>query len=308
MKNVFTNLPMEFHIPSTYDTIIVADFFVDELEGGAELTTESLIKEAPEARKIFKLHSNSLTPKLVQENKDKTFIVTNFVTATSEGLTELVTQKVNYYIIEYDYKYCRFRSEGLHLMQTKKPCDCSTNESIKAVLVPFFQNAQKIFWMSEAQKKHYLSRVPEIKEVPSEILSSVFDRDSLEFIESLYQETKNKEKRNEVAMLSKDNGSWIKGIESTIAFLKVEGKEFVHLPKLPYRQFLKEMSKYKTFCFRPSDRDTCPRIATEAKLLGLDLLLNRHVQHKDESWFNGSREEIIKYLSSRSEFFWNNIK
>lgn len=308
MKNVFTNLPMEFHIPSTYDTIVVADFFINDVQGGAELTTESLIKEAPNTRKIFKLHANSLTPKLIKENKDKIFIITNFVTATSESLAELIEQKVNYYIVEFDYKYCRFRSEGLHLIQTKKPCDCATNESIKGILVPFFQNAKKIFWMSEAQRKHYGGKLPEVKEVPSEILSSVFDKESLQFIESLYQETKDKEKQKEVAILSKDNGSWIKGIESTIAYLNVEGKDFIHLPKLPYHQFLKEMAKYQTFCFRPSDKDTCPRIVIEAKLLGLDLLLNRNVQHKDESWFNGSREEMVKYLSSRSEFFWNNIK
>jgi len=308
MKNVFTNLPMEFHIPSMFDTVVVADFFVEEIQGGAELTTESLIKEAPRSRKIFKLHSNSLTPELIRNNKDKTFIITNFVTATSESLDTFVEEAVKYYIIEFDYKYCRFRSEGLHLMQTKKPCDCATNEAIKNVLVPFFKAAQKIFWMSEAQKKHYTTKVPEIKEVNSEVLSSVFDKESLDFIESLYQETKNKEKLKKIAILSKDNSSWIKGIESTIAYLNVEGKEYVHLPKLPYKQFLAEMAKYQTFCFRPSDKDTCPRIVIEAKLLGLDLLLNRNVQHKDEAWFNSSREEMINYLSSRSEFFWSNIK
>lgn len=308
MKNVFTNLPMEFHIPSMFDTVVVADFFVEEIQGGAELTTESLIKEAPRSRKIFKLHSNSLTPELIRNNKDKTFIITNFVTATSESLDTFVEEAVKYYIIEFDYKYCRFRSEGLHLMQTKKPCDCATNEAIKNVLVPFFKAAQKIFWMSEAQKKRYTTKVPEIKEINSEVLSSVFDKESLDFIESLYQETKNKEKLKKIAILSKDNSSWIKGIESTIAYLNVEGKEYVHLPKLPYKQFLAEMARYQTFCFRPSDKDTCPRIVIEAKLLGLDLLLNRNVQHKDEAWFNSSREEMINYLSSRSEFFWSSIK
>jgi hypothetical protein len=307
MKNVFTNLPMEFHIPKMYDTIVVADFFVDDVQGGAELTTESLIKEAPKTRKIFKLHSNSLTPKLIQENKDKTFIITNFVTATSEGLNELVEQNINYYVIEFDYKYCRFRSEGLHLMQTKKPCDCSTNQSIKEIIVPLFQNAKKIFWMSEAQKKHYGTKIPEIKDLPSEVLSSVFDKETLDYIESVYRETKDIQKRTEIAILSKDNVSWIKGIESTIAYLNVEGKDFIHLPKLPYKEFLAEMAKYQTFCFRPSDKDTCPRIVIEAKLLGLDLLLNRNVQHKDEVWFNGSREDIVKYLSSRPEVFWNSI-
>lgn len=307
MKNVFTNLPMEFHIPKTFDTIFVSDFFVEEVQGGAELTTEALIKEAPGQKKIFKLHANSLTPKLIRENKDKIFIITNFVTATSEALHEFINSNVTYFIIEYDYKYCKFRSEGLHLMQAKKPCDCASNESIKEIIVPFFKNAKKVFWMSEAQKKHYLNRIPELTEINSVVLSSVFDKDTLLYINKLYEEMKDKEKISKVAILSKEGSTWIKGIESTVAYLNVEGKEYSHLPKLPYKQFLKELSRYEAFCFRPSDKDTCPRIVIEAKLLGLNLLMNRNVQHKDETWFSGSREDLLSYLEKRVEFFWSNI-
>jgi len=307
MKNAFSNLPMEFHIPKLYNTVFVADFFIDDIQGGAELTTEALIKEAPSSKKIFKLHANSLTPKLIKDNKDKLFVITNFVTATTEALSELIESGVKYYIIEYDYKYCKFRSEGLHLMQAKKPCDCAANKAIKDIIVPFFKNAQKVFWMSEAQRKHYLNRIPELQDLSSEILSSVFDKETLQFINKLFIETKDKEKVKKVAILSKEGSTWIKGIESTIAYLNVEGKEYIHLPKLPYNQFLKELSKYETFCFRPSDKDTCPRIVIEAKLLGLNLLMNRNVQHKDEAWFIGNREEMLSYLNNRVDFFWSNI-
>jgi hypothetical protein len=43
----------------------------------------------------------------------------------------------------------------------------------------------------------------------------------------------------------------------------------------------------------------------EAKLLGCDLDMNELVQHTGEEWFDGSYDDIIKYLKSRPSFFWN---
>lgn len=308
MRNVFTNLPVEFHVPKFIKTIFVSDFFVNEVQGGAELTTEALITQSPNPNNIFKMHASSLTEEIVKANKDKIFILTNFISASVEGLAALTDYNVKYYIIEYDYKYCRFRSEGLHLIQTKKACDCYKNEHIKEVILKLFMGAEAIFWMSEAQKKHQISRLPELAEKQSYVLSSVFDEFSLNKIEFIYNSSVDKQKNEEVAILSKEGSTWIKGIESTEAFLKLDGKKYLHLPKKPYYEFLVELSKYKTFCFRPSDKDTCPRVTIEAKLLGLDLILNKNVQHKDEPWFNGSREEMLSYLKSRPSFFWERVK
>lgn len=307
MKNIFTGLPMEFHIPNYIKTIFVSDFYSNEVQGGAELTTDALISYAPPEQSVFRLHSGSLTDELIKKHKDKTFILTNFISATVEGLTALIENKAKYYIIEYDYKYCRFRSEGLHLIQTKKACDCFKNEQIKTLVSGLFLNSKAIFWMSEGQRKHYLLRLPELANVDSIILSSVFDLKSLETLNSLYESSKLNEKINKVAILSKESSSWIKGIESTEAFLKLDGKDFVNLPKKPYFEFLQEMSKYKTFCFRPSDKDTCPRVTIEAKLLGLELILNKNVQHKDETWFSSSREDTMEYLKTNPKLFWEKI-
>jgi len=307
MKNVFTGLPVEFHIPNFIDTVFVSDFYSNEVQGGAELTTDALISYAPSVNSIFKLHSGSLTEELLLKNRNKTFVLTNFVSAPLEGLMALYNNNINYYVIEYDYKYCRFRSEGLHLMQTKKACDCYKNEQIKNMILALYSNSKAIFWMSEGQKKQFLTRLPELSDVRSYVLSSVFDEFTIQKINELYDLTKSQEKINKVAILSKDNASWIKGIESTEAFLKLENKEYINIPKKPYFEFLEELSKYKTFCFRPSDKDTCPRITIEAKLLGLDLILNKNVQHKDEFWFNQERDYIMDYLRKNPSMFWNVI-
>jgi len=310
MRNLFTNIPMEFHIPNHYDTVFVADFFANDIQGGAELTTETLFKERPESRNVFKLHAGSLTPEIVAKNLDKNFVIFNFVTATREGLEALIQSGVKYSVVEYDYKYCKFRSEGLHLMQTKKPCDCTMNLEIRTLIQSLFCGAQNIFWMSEAQKKHFTSRIPEVANCNNHILSSCFDKETLKYINALHGVFGNPSfnKKEKVAILSNDNASWIKGIENTVAWLSVENREYEQLPKLPYEMFLKTLAQYKTFCFRPADKDTCPRIVIEAKALGLELLLNKNVQHKDEAWFTGTRDEMMEYLNSRPSFFWDTLK
>ena len=306
MRNLFTNIPMEFHIPNHYNTVFVADFFANDIQGGAELTTEALYKQRPEGKSVFKLHANSLTPELIERNLDKTFVVFNFVTANKEGLEVLIQSGAKYSVVEYDYKYCKFRSEGLHLMQAKKPCDCPANLEIRTLIQELFTRAQNVFWMSEAQKKHFITRIPEVGNCNNHILSSCFDAETLKYLDSLYQVFGNPafNKKEKVAILSNDNATWIKGIENTVAWLSVENKEYEHLPRLPYNEFLKVIAQYKTFCFRPADKDTCPRVVIEAKALGLELLLNKNVQHKDEQWFTGSREEMMDYLRSRPAYFW----
>jgi hypothetical protein len=60
---------MEFVIPKQAQVVIVNDFFVSDLQGGAELTTEALISYSP--YQCFKLHSQSDKEENVIYNKDK---------------------------------------------------------------------------------------------------------------------------------------------------------------------------------------------------------------------------------------------
>ena len=64
----------------------------------------------------------------------------------------------------------------------------------------------------------------------------------------------------------------------------------------------------KGICFKPTALDTCPRFVIEAKTLGCELELNDNVQHLKENWFNNSSvEEMLDYLKTRRETFWNAV-
>ena len=48
--------------------VFVSDMFVQDYVGGAELTTEALIKSAP--YEIARIRSKQLTPQVIQDNRD----------------------------------------------------------------------------------------------------------------------------------------------------------------------------------------------------------------------------------------------
>ena len=73
---------------------------------------------------------------------------------------------------------------------------------------------------------------------------------------------------------------------------------------MEYEDFLKKLSCSKGLIFLPNGGDTCPRLVMEAKMLGCELVLNEHVQHKDDDWFTGTPEECMAYLRTRVDCFW----
>ena len=113
-------------------TIFVADFFIDEYVGGAELTTHALMKSCPNDAK--KIKCNDLNLDFVITNKDNDWIICNFASLRDE-IKLSIAKNCTYSIVEYDYKFCNFRSPELHQKTTGGNCDCSLQPKNKINLV-----------------------------------------------------------------------------------------------------------------------------------------------------------------------------
>ena len=83
--------------------VAVADAFASQYIGGAELTTKALLQKKSDS--VLKINSHSLTDKLIEDNKDKTWLIFNFSNVEEKMLIKLV-KTVEYSIVEYDYKFC----------------------------------------------------------------------------------------------------------------------------------------------------------------------------------------------------------
>ena len=277
------------------DTIFVADFFADTYVGGAELTTEAILERSP--CPITKMQCKNLNAQFVLENKNKKWIFGNFANIDMGLLLYFMAQDIDYSIIEYDYKYCQYRTPQLHKQYQGQCCEYSPRAQL---IFSFFLNAKSIWYMSHAQKQWYENACGSLTQTNSHVLSSVFDKKSLEQLSSL--DCTNK---NELFLIQKHTNP-AKGTEASLAYAKSNNLDYELFSDLTHEELLHKFSTYKGFICLPTDFDTCPRVAIEAKLMDCELVLNDNVQHRNEEWFQ-KKETIIPYMNERLEFFWKTI-
>jgi hypothetical protein len=294
----------------------ISDYFIQDGIGGAELTTDAIIKfgairqqeraiesthwmaQGAAGFDIGSVHCNKINVDIMKnsEDEDLHFIVCNFLQLQDDVKLYMI-KNCSYSIVEYDYKICKYRSFELHEINEGKPCDCETTTYGK-INSAFYGYADKVWFMSEKQRDKILAKVPVLKKENTEVLSSVFSLGDLRFIQSI----KDNEKDENYIIL--DSESPVKGTQECIQYAQDNDLKYELIRNLPYHELLIKLSMSKGLIFRPVASDTCPRLVIEAMMLGCDLHLNEHVQHKDEEWF-ANQESCYQYLLSRADAFWS---
>lgn len=276
--------------------IFVADVFVEECQGGAELTSEVIIKNS--TFDIEKIKCSLVTLDFIKNNKNTFWIFGNFA---SLGLEEKVyfLKNEDYSIIEYDYKYCEYRNDDLHNLYHGQ-CKCEGN-FIGKINSLFLFKSKIIWWMSEKQREHYMDKFPFLKKTNNKILSSLFEKETLEKILLLAKNPKNGK------WLILNSNSPVKNTNGCKEYAEKNNLLYEMVWGLKYKDMLEKMSTFQGVIFLPSGKDTCPRLTIEAKLLGCELVLNDKVQHAEESWFK-DKESIIDYLTGRENIFWEEVQ
>lgn len=288
-------------IPDDAEVIFVADMFVEDYPyGGAELTTEALIGSSP--FKVFKLHSKDVTLQLLEEGHKKFWIFGNFA-GMDFNLIPSIVANLRYAVLEYDYKFCRYRSPEKHEVVERQPCNCH-NEQYGKIVSAFLHGAKSLWWMSEGQKAKYESLFPFLRDKPSTVLSSVFDDPTFATIKLLREKYEDQPRSGWIVLGSP---SWIKGTEAAEQWCKQNGKEYESIWNVPYHEVLNKLAQAEGFVYLPQGADTCPRMVIEAKLLGCKLALNNNVQHATEEWFNADMMTLESYLFMARSRFWHGI-
>ena len=300
-SNLFST-EKEIEIPADCDIVFVSDMFVSDYLGGAEMTTEALIDGSPLS--VFSIHSEDVNLKLLERGFQKYWIFGNF-SRLDMDLIPTVVSNLKYSILEYDYKYCRYRSPEKHMFSENTPCDCH-NQIHGKIISAFYHGAKSLWWMSEAQMEKYHSVFPFLVENDNTVLSSVFDENFFAGIKILRDRQKNQKRKGWIVLGS---SSWVKGAQKAEEWCKRNDKEYEVVWNLPYGKVLEKLSKAEGFVYLPLGADTCPRMVIEAKLLGCQLQLNENVQHAKEAWFDtDDMFDTEAYLYAARNRFWNGIK
>lgn len=284
------------------DVIFVADLFEEDYSGGAEMTSEAIIRESP--FKVQKVHSRDVNLATLSQGVSKFWIFGNFSQLNPELIPSIVAN-LKYSVLEYDYKYCRFRSPEKHAASSGSPCDCHEQMSGKLISA-FYYGSQALWWMSEVQKEKYLTLFPFLSEKDNIVLSSVFSKHTLGTLQTLRSSVQGSERKGWIVLGSQ---SWVKGFDAAKAWCESNGKDYEVVWDLPYESLLAKLASAEGFVYLPAGGDTCPRMVIEAKLLGCQLHLNDDVQHKNEAWFaTDDLQSIQDYLYTSPELFWKAIR
>jgi len=274
--------------------ISCADAFVENYVGGAELTTEAILNSS--SMPIGRILSHDLTVDILKQFAHRFWIFGN-IANLSEDVILYCAKNINYSVIEYDYKFCKFRSIEKHV-SIEHECGCENTRHGKIMSI-FFAHAKNVWFMSHKQRQTYINKFPFLDNGRTKVLSSLFNNKVLNYFENL------EEKERDDVWLIQDSQSWIKGTSDAIEYAKKNDLNYELIKNMSHQQVLEKMSRSKGLIFLPRGGDTCPRLVIEAKLSGCELILNDFVQHKDEEWFAGSKEETLRYLHTRGKEFWD---
>ena len=303
-QNIFEDKPKDIIIPPECNVVFVSDIFAEDYAGGAELTTKAIIDSAPEYINIFKIHASQITQATIESGYQKYWVFGNYA-SLNPNFIPLFVRNCKYSILEYDYKFCKYRSVEKHKSETGQDCDC--HESTHGKIVSAFKHgARTVFWMSELQFRRYEERFPFLGDSNEGsrqiILSSVFSDHTLATLLELGQ---NAEDNGKWIVLGSE--SWIKGKKASIEYCEKNNLDYEVLWEVPYQEFLERLSKSAGLVYMPLGGDTCPRMVLEAQLMGKQTIVNENVQHASEFPFTGGNlQDVWDYISGRAEHFWVN--
>ena len=301
-QNVFGESPPKIEIPEDCQIVFVSDLFAMDHLGGAELTTEAIITSSPYG--VFRLHSKNVSLKTLEQGHGKHWVFGNFA-SMDLNLIPTIIGNMNYSIVEYDYKYCRYRSPEKHLSAEGKDCNCNNEENGKLISA-FYYGSKSIWWMSINQMKKYHEMFPFLSGVNNAVLSSVFDESFFIKTKELVEKSRGKEREKWLVIGST---SWIKGTQDAERHCQENDLDYEIVWNLAYDEMLEKMSQSEGLVFLPKGADTCPRTVIEAKLLGCNIITNENTQHASEPWFSTDDATVtFNYLYSARNRFWSGIK
>jgi glycosyltransferase involved in cell wall biosynthesis len=288
-------------VPESAKVILVSDYFIGEYSGGAELSNHSLLKSSP--LDVFEMKSKHVTMELLQKYQNKFWVFSN-IGELDINLIPSIAVNVEYSIIEYDFKFCKYRSPLKHKEAEGTPCDCPKSDFGKLMAL-YFNSARSLYFMSELQAEYVFQAFPFLRESGKwSVVSSLFDQEFFKKINLL--NASNVEKNDKYLVLN--SPSWIKGVQSSIEYCEKNNLDYELVFGLPYEQLLDKLAESKGLVSMPLDWDSCPRLTIEAKLLGCDVRTNENVLHRDEEWFNTDDiNEISSYLYLGPQRFWNGV-
>jgi len=262
--------------------VFIADFFTDQVLGGGELNNDELIKILSAwGHQIVKINSHFVTTNFIEQNKDKKFIIANFINLRRDCFEVLYDKQ--YIIYEHDHKYLTTRNPGV-FPDFKAPKEAIINYK-------FYKEAKAVLCQSSFHKG-IVEKNLELENIIS-TGGNLWSTESLNLMREISQKGKNKA----CSILKSNIGH--KNTFEALRFCQVKNLECELIEDKDYHNFLRKLGSNEKFIFFPKTPETLSRVVVEARMMGASVITNNLVGATKEDWFKFKGKELIKIMDSK---------
>jgi len=263
--------------------IFIADYFTDQVLGGAEVCNEIVIEELQKRdHRIYKILAERVTLEFLNKTKNLLYIISNFAKLKKECVNYIVENGVKYLLYMHDHAYTPSRNPGL-FKDYVVPKDKIINEGL-------FEKAKVVFGQTKFHCEIMQKNLPKCTNIVN--LGGSLWRDEVFDYLSLLSD---REKESVAAIMASKIGH--KNTLGAVKYCEKSDIEYKLIKPGPQKRFLRDLSKCSTLVFLPLTPETCSRIVLEAKMLGLKVITNNKVGAVSELWFPKHKgKELIKFL------------
>lgn len=270
--------------------LYIADFFKDQVQGGAEISDNVVIEYLSQRIGVHKIQSHNfqefLNIEAAIKGRIKTVIVSNFANMSEDFKQKLQTDwKSKYIVIERDNKFIKNRNLALY-KNYEAPLEDVANRD-------FYQNAKKVFGLT-TKHVQYMKRYLDPANIES-LGCTHFDKQSIEYLRDLINTSVSTEDTNMYAIM--------RGKRQDLAehYCKVHNLSYTVLPKLGHKEFLYELSKYQGLVFFSHAVEAFCRVILEARILGLEIITDDKNGVAYEKWFQENKgQDLLSELEIKT--------
>jgi hypothetical protein len=259
--------------------ILISDFTTKEApHGGSEWVNEVLIKK-------FNLDFE-YSSQLQSWDPENFYIISNISLMDPTLVREI--PKLNYIIIENDYKICESRHPWRY-PNSIVPKNQRINYDI-------YKNAKAVFVQTTDHLNVYKANHVEGNFI--NLNCSIWSDEDLEMLNDFL--TNKPIKNGKTAVYYTNN--WIKNSEGAINYCNDNGLTPELIENNPNRKdFLDKLSSCSQLVFLPIARETFCRLVVEARCMGLEVITTKNYGASLENWFDMKGADMLKFLKFKTD-------
>lgn len=265
--------------------LYMADFFVEEINGGAEQNDHELLAILEEdGYEIIRIKTSEVTLQDLTNNLNTPLIVSNFV-LLGPFLKNYILNNMKYVLYMHDHQYLLTRDPGLY--------ENFTAPKEELCNVSFFQKALAVFVQTNFHKSIVDRNLEDVNTIS--VGGNLWSEEILDFLEE--QSKVEKEQKTSV-MLSQIKHKNSKG---AIKWCESNKIPYEVISPCSHREFLKKLGKNEMLAFFPLTPETLSRIVVEARMMGCKVATSKDIGALYEEWSHLKGLDLISVMRTKRE-------